>query len=367
MSRVRELHSKAMTLAHLALVARESGQHDRAAELATQAYEYETQAADLIPLEESSEPTRSILYSSAASLAYQGRRFDEALHLIAKGLSGYPPSQIKEELKSLWQQVSFEDHLREHGVALTSEDLEISLSGNVVGSGMVYYDEFLRRIQALHSILSRTIQRKMRRDYQRSGRLAGMYKYFTPALSVPRAGSFAITLRLGLPLESQTTMFFSASEIIDEILTGVEYINKGDTDSLRQLIGEEAYYLNFVTQARRVAPDGDNIRMVSLSSTKKSVGLTRVHRDISVGPKTDIPDEDRFQRVNLKGVLDYAKSRGKDMLGFTTDDGRPWYVYVHAGMDDLVRSYFDERVSVTGSFDTVHKKIYLTDIEPTED
>lgn len=367
MSNSRELHNKAMSLAQLALVAREKGEFGEAEALAVQAYEYEAQAADIIPIKESSEPTRSILYSSAASLAYQGKKFDVALQLIAKGLSGYPPLQVKEELKALLAQVNFEEHLQEHGVTLTPEDLQISLQGNVVGSGMVFYDEFLKRIQALYSILSRTVQRKMQRDYQRSGRPAGMYKYFTPALSVPRTGSFAITLRLGLPLKYQTTMFLSASEIIDEILAGVEYINKGDIESLRHLIGGEAYYLNFVSQARKMAPDGENINLVGLSSTKKSVGLTRIHKDIPVVAKLGIPEEDRLQPIKLKGVLDYAKSRGKDIVGFTTDDGRNWYVHVREGMDDLVRSYFDERVSVAGSYDIIHRKIYLTDIEPAED
>jgi len=367
MSNFRELHDKAMSLAQLALVAREKGERDKAEALAVEAYKYESKAADLIPIEESSEPTRSILYSSAASLAYQGKKFDIALQLIAKGLCGYPSPQVKEELKVLWEQVNFEEHLQEHDITLTPEDLQISLKGNVVGSGMVFYDEFIKRIQALYSILSRTVQRKMQRDYQRSGRPAGMYKYFTPALSVPRIGSFAITLRLGLPKEYQTTMLFSAEDIIDEILAGVEYINKGDIEGLSQLIDGEAYYLNFVSQARIMAPDGENIKSVGLSSTKKSVGLTRIHKDIPVVAKPGIPEEARLKPIKLKGVLDYAKSRGKDMLGFTTDDGRIWYLHVREGMDDLVRSYFDEAVSVSGSYDPRHRKIYLTDIEPAED
>lgn len=367
MSTSRELHNKAMNLAQLALVAREKGEFDKAEALAIEAYEYETRAADIIPLKESSEPTRSILYSSAASLAYQGKKFDVALNLIAKGLSGYPPLQVKEELKTLWGQVNFEEHLREQGMILTPEDLQISLQGNVVGFGMVFYDEFLKRIQALYSILSRTVQRKLRREYQRSGRPAGMYKYFTPALSVPRTGSFAITLRLVLPREYQTMMFLSASEIIDEVLNGVQYINRGDIEGLRQFIEGEAYYLNFVSQARKMAPDGENISLVGLSSTEKSVGLTRIHKDIPVVAKLGIPEEERFQTIRLKGILDYAKSRGKDIVGLTTDDGKTFSIHVRAGMDDLVRSYFDERVSVTGSQDTIGRKIYLTDIEAVEE
>jgi hypothetical protein len=367
MSTFRELHDKAMTLAQLALVAREKGEHDKAEALAVQAYECESKAADTIPIQESSEPTRSILYSSAASLAYQGKKFDIALQLIAKGLCGYPPPQVKEELKTLWEQVNFEEHLQEHDITLAPEDLQISLKGKVVAPGIVFYDEFMKRIQALYSILSRTVQRKMKREYQPSGRPAGIYKYFTPALSVPRPGSFAIKFRLVLPSEYQTMMLFSASEVIDEILTGVECVDKGNTEGLRQLIGEEAYYVNFVSQTRKMAPDGENINRVGLSSIKRNVGLTRIHKDIPIIPKPGIPERAKLQPIKLNGVLDYAKRRGKDIIGLTTDDQRHFSVNVLEGMDDLVRSYFDERVSVSGDYDPIHRRIYLTDIELAKD
>jgi hypothetical protein len=367
MSTIRQLHDKAIGLAQLALVARQKGEFEKAENLARQAYEYESQAANLIPSDESSEPTRSIMYSSAASLAFQCKKFEESLQLIAKGLSGFPPSQVKEELKTLWEQVNFEAHLQVRGVVLSPEELQLSLQGNVVGPGIIPYDEFLRRIEAMYSILSRTVQRKMKRGYQRTGRLAGMYRYFTPALSVPRAGSFAITFRLALPSEHQKMMFVDTTEIIDEILTGTEFINKGDEERLKELIREEAYYLNFVSLVRKMAPDGDNINLVGLTSNKRQVGLTRQYKDISLVSPVEVSAETRFQHIELKGVLNYAKARKEDILGLTTEDNRNLYVHVREGMDDLVRSYFDQKVSVTGAYDIRYKRIYLEDIQPVED
>jgi hypothetical protein len=69
----------------------------------------------------------------------------------------------------------------------------------------------------------------------------------------------------------------------------------------------------------------------------------------------------------LRGILDYAKARGQDIVGFTTDDGRLWYINVREGMDDVVRSYFDQRVSVTGDYDSKQRKVFLREIEPIED
>ena len=69
MKRVRELHEKAMNLAELAFVAKLEGDLVKASQLFRQAFEKEAEAAKLVPATPSSEPTRSILYRSAASLA----------------------------------------------------------------------------------------------------------------------------------------------------------------------------------------------------------------------------------------------------------------------------------------------------------
>ena len=98
MKSVRELHTKAMDLAELAFVVKLRGNLEKANQLSRQAFEYEAQAAKLVPDEPSSEPTRSVLYSSAASLALDCNEFREAERLIAAGLAGYPPEEIAEEL-----------------------------------------------------------------------------------------------------------------------------------------------------------------------------------------------------------------------------------------------------------------------------
>ena len=108
MSSVRELHDEAMRLAQLAQVARHNGDEQQADELARQAYQCEAQAAELVPTDEYTEPTRSILYRSAASLALQAREFDEAKRLISEGLSGNSPQQIEQEFAVLKEQVHIE-------------------------------------------------------------------------------------------------------------------------------------------------------------------------------------------------------------------------------------------------------------------
>ena len=99
MRTVRSLHDEAMELAQLALVARHTGDLARAATLAREAFGLEAQAADLVPDGAASEPTRSILYRSAAWLALQANLPDEALRLAERGLAGSPPALIAAELE----------------------------------------------------------------------------------------------------------------------------------------------------------------------------------------------------------------------------------------------------------------------------
>src|SRR4051794_8562732 len=127
---VRELHDRAMQLAQDALLARGKSDVELAQSLARQAYELEAQAASMVPLDAASEPTRSILFRSAASLAYQAKELQTAQRLIAQGLCGYPPPRVERELKHLFDQINFDNHLQvSEGVELQSEDLQVAMQG----------------------------------------------------------------------------------------------------------------------------------------------------------------------------------------------------------------------------------------------
>ena len=104
MSTVRELHNQAMALAQQALVARETGALAEAEEFARQALLFEARAAERLANTHKSEPTRSILYRSAAALACQSNDFAMALRLATEGLAGYPPPRIEQELNDLLEQ-----------------------------------------------------------------------------------------------------------------------------------------------------------------------------------------------------------------------------------------------------------------------
>jgi len=74
------------------------------------AFEYEKAAALLLVNEYSQEPSRSVLFRSAASLLlnlpFQNDTYlRKAEQMVAFGLSGNPPEEIATELRQIWQEL----------------------------------------------------------------------------------------------------------------------------------------------------------------------------------------------------------------------------------------------------------------------
>ena len=364
MASVKELHRKSMELAQKALIARGNGEIDEAIKLAKQAMELEAEAADLVPLDQDAEPTRSVLYRSAASLAYQSKDYKEAQRLIAKGLAGYPPPEIEEELKNLYEDVNFEYHLKIRGVILAPEDFQMSMTGDVVGSGVIFYNEFMRRIESTKTLLDRTIERLMGREYRAGGRISREYQPFVPALSIPRPGSFAISFKLVSPQNQQLALFVQPDKVIEELITGIELMNAGDNKELKTLIGDEKYLTHFVSNVRQMAPDGQKINFVGFTSSKASAGLTKPRKELQelvVSRIEQMPPRERT-KIEVEGLLDFAVARDKNIVELTANDDKRYRIHVDEGFEDVVRSYFGADVLITGLYDG--EVVYLTDVQP---
>jgi hypothetical protein len=123
MSQIQVLHQQAMDLAEAAAVARLRGASEQAAQFTRQAFEQETQAAGLIASALDTEPTRSVLHRSAASLAIECGELQVAERLITTALSGNPPLEIAEELKDLFIQINLSQYLKRQGIHLDINEL----------------------------------------------------------------------------------------------------------------------------------------------------------------------------------------------------------------------------------------------------
>jgi tetratricopeptide (TPR) repeat protein len=105
MSLVRDQHRRAMDLADQALATRRRGDLSGAVALFRQALEHEREAAELVAADGAVEPTRSVLFRSAATLALDCGEIREAERLIAMALAGNPPHEIAEELRDLLEDI----------------------------------------------------------------------------------------------------------------------------------------------------------------------------------------------------------------------------------------------------------------------
>ena len=92
--------------AQQAFVAKERGDNILASKLYIKAFEIEKEVALSLENNIENEPTRSVIFRSAASLANICGLYDDAKKLIILGLSGNPPKDIEHELRALMKKIT---------------------------------------------------------------------------------------------------------------------------------------------------------------------------------------------------------------------------------------------------------------------
>jgi len=101
-NRINGLHEEAMDISDEGDRAKKRGDLEEAREFYRRALVLETQAADEIPF--GTEPSRAILYRSAATLALLCHLEPEAERLANLGLAGTPPAFVVVELREVIEQ-----------------------------------------------------------------------------------------------------------------------------------------------------------------------------------------------------------------------------------------------------------------------
>ena len=101
----KETHFKASILSQEAFMASINGKGEEALNLYDQAFELEKQAALTLIDRVDVEPTRSVLFRSAAALAKKCHKYREAEKMIAHGLAGNPPEDVAIELRALFSDI----------------------------------------------------------------------------------------------------------------------------------------------------------------------------------------------------------------------------------------------------------------------
>lgn len=365
-----ELHNKSMDCAELALLARLRHDHDEAARLFRDSLEFELEAIREMETDPV-EPTFSVLHRSAATLAMDCNDAELAERLIAAALSRETaPSDIREELRDVLEQVYFRRHLELRGIDLAEDEVQMSLAGQGVGFGVVHSSEFLERVDLASKLIYRIVDRRQGRKFRTAGRLKKVIKEdYEVFLSVPRAASFAVTLKLGRPsAQPKLPGISDTAEVVDEFMNLMGLLSAGDYSNIQTVIPEEPYRTNFLQLGKRLAPDGEEVAVVGFTTmrggTERFVEVSRPRRDIVI-PEMGASEEPSAGRVVVRGTLRFADATHGDsgQIKIVDEQGHPTVsIKVPEGMmADIVKPLWDSLVVVSGR--RVGNVIIMDDID----
>lgn len=351
------LHTEAMNLVDRALTDRLHGNVEEALRCTHAAFQKEREAALLARASNLGEPSTSILFRSAASLALEANEPREAERLIAQALAAEPPPFVADELRDLLEQVYFRRHLAVRGLVLQPAEFQLSLAGHAVGFGIVPSNEFVRRVNDTELILYRTAERKLNQPFRERGRRrSAIQKEINVYVSTPRAASFAVTFRVGSSDQLVLPAMGFAEDLIAEVLTCFEIVEKGDVQELRSRIKDEAYYRNFVSIASRIAPDGDDVTTVGFtasgSGSVREVAVRRPREALQPFEAVAVDRDSSRRPIEVTGRLLFAsKLEHKNEIRIQTRN-QTLPVRVPEGMmNDIVKPLWDEVVLVRGVSD----------------
>ena len=375
MTTVKELHPKAMDLAEEAFGLQRRGLDKRAQSLFIKALALEREAALSLPLTEDSEPSRSILFRSAASLAYNAEDYETAERLVAQGLSGYPPLEIKEELKNLYEDINFKRHLYANGIVLSENQWLMSIHGNATSFGGTLVEPLLSRVDRVTALFYRTVERLLGVEYRITGsskkEIKDSYGLYLNAFA---PSSFAVSFQIGTPdpqlqlVDHKQRPEVGPDFVVDELMQCLELWENGKSEKLKERIDNEVYYENFIGIAKQIAPDGDDVKTVGFKAVRKGrerpVTLRKSRVKIRQLPEVPEISISHVERVTFEGILKYASTpQTKDFgtVHLSAAEGTHSIKVPISLMKDVVRPYYEEPVLVAA----IKKgdKYYLEDID----
>ena len=369
MSVLDKLHDQAMEAAFLADLERRKGNEEDAAKLFEKALDLERQA--IAEMTTPVEPTWSILHRSAGWLALDCNRPRQAERLACLALTGEPPPEIADELRDLLEQANSRRHLELKGLALQDDELQFSLSGREIGSGVAKWEEVYKRISSLLKLICRIAEWKQNRPFRKRGPLPKeIRENYQPLISVPRSGSFAVTLKFGSLAEQRSPGTPDTGAIIGEFMDLMEMINRSRISEIQERIPDSAYLQNFFGLTKKIAPDGERVRQVGFtairSGSERSVELTTPGGDfpawaivsrlspspvvrmpkVEAGSAAELLSDTKAELSEIRGVLRYTDAFEKNVIKIV-DAGITQDVEIPEGrMDAIVGSMWNSRVVI---------------------
>ena len=351
MNESRAAHDQSMDLAFLADRSRAAGNLDEARRLYRRALESELTALDA--LKNPTPLTLAVMRRSAAWLALECDDTRLSEQIASAGLAEDPPPEIADELREVWEQANFGRHLHSRGLVLDDNEIEMTLSGPGVGSGITEWPAYRARMDDTLKMLTRITERRAERPFRHNGPPdATIRNYLNPHVSLPRAPSFSVSIRLG-SRQSHIPGALSLPEIpevIDDFMTIVEKVNASVEHQLEELIPNESYRRNALELAKQIAPDGTRIKQVGFTTHgvegPRKVGFIRSKKDVHSSAANQSSPEEHIVLISGTLLFADARSRSNEIRIVSADDAEHKVKVLPEMMDDIVRPLWHSEVLV---------------------
>lgn len=363
---LNSLHTQAMEMVDSAIGASRIGDSDLEREYFLKAFDLESKAALLLATDFRAEPSRSVLFRSAAMLAIDAGLHREAERMAALGLSGTPSDSVTSELRELLERIQFERHLSLEGIKLMPNQIQVAIwEGSGVGPGIIESSELISRVRRLELIAQRQIARKSGLPFaDRQPMPTEALRKFKTYVRAPRTGSFAFTLQLGA---APQLGLFDSNNILSEVVHMLDLYNQGKMKQLESLFESDDYYRNFIAQARTLAPDGKKIKQVGFTTRGRTTVRLKERPDLAPVPAIpdEYPESELGEQLLIRGVLLRANSNKKREIAIVNDTGSHRVMVPSWLMADVVSAYYEK--PVIALVRKTPKKLELVEIEADDD
>ena len=341
------VHDEAMAIADQGDRARRCGDHSGAREHFAQAMALERRAAD----GETTQPSRSILYRSAAWLALEAEDAAEAERLAACGLADREvPERIKGELRAVAEDARLR-LVRPLPPPTAVSSVTLHLEGPKVGFGSASPSDVDPRVEALETMIVRTAERRSGLLFRRRGPTS---KHLSQQLE-PRvqyaSGSVVVQLTLG---GDQPVLWDANAAIVEDVQRCLTAFGEGGPEALRPHIAEDTYRENFSLLAAQLAPDGERVTSVDVhaATSTGALPIVRLRRSTREARPSKAGRGDTTTETmvgELRGADETATTNTIKLRLAAPIDATVSIQVTDAAMEDIVRPLYGRLVKVTVS------------------
>jgi hypothetical protein len=248
---------------------------------------------------------------------------------------------------------------------------QLSLAGSAVSYGMIKAEEFIKRSEIFDNMAIRTAERLLKKPFREKGRVPTEIKdNFETYYSIPRAASFAITVRVGYKPKNYNLFDEDdiQSAVIDEILENIKMVNNHDENKLKDKIANEDYFFNTLGLIKKISPDNKEVSLVGFTTSKSgndnTVAFTRPTEEIKIAQIIHSIDVSEMEDVVISGKLTYADASKSD-IRLKTEKGESYTVFVPKSiLADIVKPYWEQYVTIRGR--KQENKIFFEDLQLEE-